>query len=196
MCFCLRERGGKKGMKKWKKEWGDRPYSPLRGLVDFLILAILTDMRWNLIVVLIFIFLVIIDVEIFMRLLAVYKSSLEKCLFRSSAHFWIESSLFFLFFLLSCMLLLFSSSVVRDSATSWTAAHQASLTFTISWSLVKHVSIESVMPSYHLILYHPLLLLPSIFPSITVFSNESVLHIRWPKYWRFSLSISLSNDFF
>ena len=101
----------------------------------------------------------------------------------------------FLFFLLSCMLLWFSSSVVRDSATSWTAAHQASLTFTISWSLVKCVSIESVMPSYHLILCHPLLLLPSIFPSITVFSNESVLGIRWPKYWSFHFSISPSNKY-
>ena len=80
------------------------------------------------------------------------------------------------------------------SATPWTVAHQASLSFTISWSLLKLMSIESVMPSNHLILSCPLLLLPSIFPSISVFSNESVLHIRWPKYWSFSFSISPSNE--
>ena len=74
--------------------------------------------------------------------------------------------------------------------TSWTAACQASLSITISQSLLKLMSIKSVMPSSHLILCHPLLLLPSIFPSIRVFSNESVLHIRWPKYWSFSFSIS------
>ena len=79
--------------------------------------------------------------------------------------------------------------------TSWAAAHQASLSFTISLSLLQLKSIESVMPSNHLILCHSLLLLPSIFPSIRVFSNESVLHIRWPKYWRFSFSISLSNEY-
>ena len=71
----------------------------------------------------------------------------------------------------------------------WTAAHQASLSLTISRSLLKLMSIESVMPSNHLILSHPLLL-PSVFPSIRVFSNESVLHIRWPKYWSFSISPS------
>ena len=79
--------------------------------------------------------------------------------------------------------------------TSWTIAHQASLSFTISWSLLKLMSIESVMPSNHLILCCPLLLLPSIFPSITVFPNESALHIRWPKYWSFSSSISPSNEY-
>ena len=79
--------------------------------------------------------------------------------------------------------------------TPWTAARQASLSFTISQSLLKLMSIESVMPSNHLILYHPLLLPPSIFPSIRVFSNESFLHIRWPKYWSFSFSISPSNDY-
>ena len=78
-------------------------------------------------------------------------------------------------------------------ATRWTAAGQASLFFTISWSLLKLMSIKPVRPSNHLILCHPLLLLPSIFPSIRVFSNESVLHIRWPKYWSFN--ISLSNEF-
>ena len=71
-------------------------------------------------------------------------------------------------------------SCVQFFATPWTAAHQASLSFTISWSLLKLVSIESVMPSNHLILCHPLLLLPSVFPSIRVFSNESALRIRWP----------------
>ena len=83
-----------------------------------------------------------------------------------------------------------SLSRVRLFATPWTAAHQASLSFTVSWSLLKLMSIESVMPSNHLILCHPLLLLPSIFPSIRVFSNELALCIRWPKYWSFSFSIS------
>ena len=73
-------------------------------------------------------------------------------------------------------------------ATPWTAAHQASLSITNSWSLLKLMTIESVMPSNHLILCCPLLLPPSIFPSIRVFSIESVLHIRWPKYWSFSIS--------
>ena len=77
--------------------------------------------------------------------------------------------------------------------TPWTATCQASLSFTTSQNLLKLMSIESVMPSNYLILCHPLLLLPSIFPSIRVFSNELVLHIRWPKYWNFSFSISLSN---
>ena len=76
-------------------------------------------------------------------------------------------------------------------ATPWTAAPQASLSFTISQSLLKLTSIESVMPSSQLILCHPLLLLPPIFPRIRVFSNESGLHIRWPKYWNFSFSICL-----
>ena len=78
--------------------------------------------------------------------------------------------------------------------TPWTAAHQASLSMTNFWSLLKLMSTDSVMPSNHLILCHPLLLLPSVFPSIRVFSNESVLHIRWPKYWSFSFSISPSNE--
>ena len=80
------------------------------------------------------------------------------------------------------------------SVTSWTAARQASLSITNSWSLLKLMSIESVMPSNHLILCHPLLLSPSIFPSIMVFSNESALHTRWPKYWSFSFNISPSNE--
>ena len=80
--------------------------------------------------------------------------------------------------------------------TPWAAAHQASLSITNCQSLLKLMSIESVMPSNHLILCHPLFLPPSIFPSIRVFSNESVLLIRWPKYWNFSFSISPSNEYF
>ena len=79
-------------------------------------------------------------------------------------------------------------------ATPWTAAHQASLSITNTWSLPKLMSVESVMSSNHLILCRPLLLLPSIFPNIRVFSNESALHIRWPKYWSFSFNISPSNE--
>ena len=86
------------------------------------------------------------------------------------------------------------SSVMSDSATPWSAACQASLSITNSQSLLKLVSIESVVPSNHLILCHPLLLL-SIFPSIRVFSNESALHLRWPKYWSFSFSVSPSNEY-
>ena len=78
--------------------------------------------------------------------------------------------------------------------TPWTAAHQATLSITNSWSILKLMSIELVMPSNHLILCRPLLLLPSIFPIIRVFYNESVLHIRWPKYWNFSFSISPSKE--
>ena len=88
----------------------------------------------------------------------------------------------------------FSHSVRLNSVTPWTAACQASLSITNSCSLLKFMSIESVMPSNHLILCCPLLLLPSIFPSIRVFPNESVLHIRWPKYWIFSFSISASDE--
>ena len=104
------------------------------------------------------------------------------------------------FFLPQCV---FSSvqslSRVRLFEIPWTAAHQASLSITNSWSLLKLMSIKLVMPSNHLILCHPLLhhplLLPSIFPSIRVFSSESVLHIRWPKYWSFSFSMSPSNEY-
>ena len=87
-----------------------------------------------------------------------------------------------------------SFSRVRLFATPWTIGHQAFLSITNSRSLLKLMSIESVMPSNHLILCHPLLLLPSIFPSIRVFSNESALPIRWPKYWSFSFNISPSNE--
>ena len=86
-------------------------------------------------------------------------------------------------------------SRVQLFATPWTAAHQASLSFTISWSLFKLMSIELVMPSNHLILCHPLLLSPSIFPSIRVFSCELALCIRWPKYWSFSFSISPFSEY-
>ena len=86
-------------------------------------------------------------------------------------------------------------SHVQHFATLWTASHQAPLSITNFWSMLKLMSIESVMPSNHLILCRPLLLLPSIFPSIRVFSNESVLCIRWPKYWSFSFSISPSNEY-
>ena len=87
-----------------------------------------------------------------------------------------------------------SLSRVPLFVTLWTAALQASLCITISWSLLKPMSIKSVIPSNHLILCHPLLLLPSIFPSIRVFYSESVLCVRWPKYWSFSFSISPSNE--
>ena len=80
-----------------------------------------------------------------------------------------------------------SLSPVQLFVTLWIAAHQASLFITNSWSLLRLISIKSVMPFNHLILLHLLLLLPSVFPSIRVFSNESVLHIRWPKYWNFQL---------
>ena len=86
-------------------------------------------------------------------------------------------------------------SHIRLFVTPWTAAHQASLSIINSRSSLRLTSIESVMPSNHLILCHPLLLLPSIFPSIRVFSNKSVLRIRWPKYWSFSFSISPSNEY-
>ena len=90
------------------------------------------------------------------------------------------------------------SSVTKSCptlSTPWTVARQTSLSITNSRSLLKLMSIESVMPSNHLILCHPLLLLPSIFPSIRIFSNESALHIRWPQYWSFSFSVSPSNEY-
>ena len=88
-----------------------------------------------------------------------------------------------------------SLSCIRLFVTPWTAARQTSLSITSSWSLIRLMSIEAVMPSNHLILCCPLLLLPSIFPSIRVFSNESALHIRWSKYWNFSFSISPSTEY-
>ena len=107
------------------------------------------------------------------------------------------------YFAVEIMLLLFSHSVVVIQSlscvwlfvTPWTAAFQAFLSFTISQSLLRYMSIESVMPSNCLILCYPLLLLPSVFPSIRVFFDESALRIRWPKYWSFSFSISPSNEY-
>jgi len=96
---------------------------------------------------------------------------------------------------LNYRLLLFNYSLVSGSVLPWATARQVSLSFTISQSLLKLMSIELVMPSNHLILCHPLLLPSSIYPSIRVFSNESVLYIRWPKYWSFSLSINHSNEY-
>ena len=121
---------------------------------------------------------------------------LERCIFynpRTCARYIIitqspEFTLQSLLHILCC------SWFMSDSATSWTAACQVSLSFNTSQSFLKLVSSESLMPSNHLILCHPLLLLPSIFPSITVFSSESALWIRWPKYWSFSFSISPSNE--
>ena len=89
----------------------------------------------------------------------------------------------------------FSHSVMSDTVTPWTAALQASLSLTNSRSLLKLMCIKSVIPSNHLILCCPLLLLPSVFPSIRVFSSESVLRIRWPKYWSFSFTISTFNEY-
>ena len=88
-----------------------------------------------------------------------------------------------------------SLSHVQHFVTPWTSSHQASLSITNSWSLLKLMSIKSVMPSNYLIFCRPLLFLPSIFPCIRVFSNESTLRMRWPKYWSFSISISLSNEY-
>ena len=97
---------------------------------------------------------------------------------------------------LMCISSVQSLSCVRLFVTPWTATHWASLSITSSWSLLKLMSIKLVMPSNHFILCHPLLFLPSIFSSIRVFSNESVLqHIRWPKYWSFNYSISPSNEY-
>ena len=84
---------------------------------------------------------------------------------------------------------------VQLFATPWTVGHQSSLSITNSQSLLKHMAIELVMSSSYLLLWYPLVLLPSIFPSIRVFSNESVLHIRWPKCWSFSFNISPSNEY-
>ena len=94
-----------------------------------------------------------------------------------------------------CSVCMFGHSLMSNFATPWNAARQASLSFTISWSLLKLMPIESMMASNHLILCPPLLLLPSIFSSITVFSSEWALCIRWPKYWSFSFNISPSNEY-
>ena len=88
-----------------------------------------------------------------------------------------------------------SLSCVQLFVTPWTAAHQVSLSFTVSWSMLRLVSIESVMPSNHLIICPPYLFLSSVFPSIRVFSSESAYCVKWPKYWSFSFSISPSNEY-
>ena len=107
----------------------------------------------------------------------------------------VSTRIFPLFWCLLCMLLFQLLSHVQLFVTPWTAAHQASLSVTNSRSLFKLVSIKSVMPPNHLTLCHPLLLLPSIFPSIRIFSNESARHIKWPEYWSFSFSISSYNEY-
>ena len=111
----------------------------------------------------------------------------------------LENSVLYKFGLLSQFLFLkvcvFICSVMSDSVTPWTAARQASLSCTISQSLLKLMSIELVMPSNHLILCRPLLLLPSVFPNTRVFSNKSALHIRWPKYWSFGSSTSPTSEY-
>ena len=107
---------------------------------------------------------------------------------------WLPLSSLFVFFSKCQSVSQFSRSVVSDSVTPWITARQASLSITNSRSLLKPMSIESVMPSSHLIFCRPLLLLSPILPTIRDFSNESVLHIRWPKYWSFSFSISPSNE--
>ena len=103
-------------------------------------------------------------------------------------------SIFFLFIIKILIVTVQLLSHVRLFSTPWTIACQAPLSFTVSWSLLKFMSIESVMPSNHLILHHPLLLL-SVFPSIRVFSNESALCIRWPKHWSFSVSMIPSREY-
>ena len=124
---------------------------------------------------------------------------------------WKQISLFFKeipsFFFLCLRLIEWGlSHIIKDQsvqsfshgqlfATPWTAVRQASLFITNSWSLLKLMSIESVMPSNHLVLCHPFLLPPSVFPSISAFSNNSALHVRWPKYWSFSFSISPSKEY-
>ena len=104
-----------------------------------------------------------------------------------------ESFSFFFFFFITVVVHLLSSDQLF--ATPSTAAHQTSLSFTVSWSLLKLMSIEPVMPSNHLFLCHPFHLLPSIFPSTRVFSSELALLIRWPKYWSFSFSISPPSEY-
>ena len=122
--------------------------------------------------------------------ISVFNSRNQSCIFCVSL-LWSEIPIHCL--VVKCLSLF--SRYVRLFATPWIVACQAPLSFTISQSLLKFMSVESVMPSNHLILCHPLLLLPFVFPSIRIFSNESALHIRWPKYWSFSFSISPSNAY-
>ena len=113
----------------------------------------------------------------------------------SSLPSWKEANIWFFRLFYYYTVVVQSLSHIWLFATLWTAARQASLSFTISWSLLKLTSIELVIPSDHLILCCPLLVLPSIFPSIRVFSNDSAVCIRWPKYWSFSFNISPSNEY-
>ena len=147
-------------------------YASLATIIYFFIMTILITVRWYLIVVLICVSWWLVMSNIFS-----YACSLSACI--DSVQFSSVQSV----------------SHVQFFATPCTAARQASLSINNACSLLKLMSIELVMPSNHLILCCPLLLLPSIFPGIRVFSNESVLHIRWPKYWNFSFSISPSNDY-
>ena len=107
----------------------------------------------------------------------------------------LELLFYYILYFILPLLSVQSLNIVQLFVTPWTAARQASLSITNSQSLPKLMSIKSVMPSNHLILCRPLLLLPSIFPSIRVFSDESALHIMWPKYWSFSFGISPSNEY-
>ena len=107
----------------------------------------------------------------------------------------VTNGMVFFFLTVEQFVVVQSLSFARLFATSWTVARQASLSFTISWSLLRFMSNESVMLSNHLILCHPLLLLPSIFPQIRAFFNESVFRIRWPKFWSFNFSINPSNQY-
>ena len=143
---------------------------------------------WDFTMVLICIFLMANDLEhLSMDLLAFHVSHFVKYLFTSFAYIYLR----YLFFIISSVQ---SLSRVRLFATPWTTARQASLSITNSRSPPKPMSVESMMPSDHLILCRPLLLLPSIFPSIRVFSSDSALCIRWPKYWGVSFNISPSNE--
>ena len=121
-----------------------------------------------------------------------FANLLDDCVFSAENSVWhvISMESFLLLFLKKEDVVVESFSRVRLFLTPWTAAHQAPLFFTISQSLLKLVSIELVMPSNHLVLCHPLLLLPSIFPSLRVFSKELAVCIRWPKYWSFGISSS------
>ena len=114
----------------------------------------------------------------------------EFCKFLITSHIQKDSYYAHMGFIFKYISSVQSLSHVQLFATPWTVAHQASLSIINSWNLLKLMSIESVMPSNHLVLCHPLLLLTSIFPGIRVFSNESVLRIRWPMYWSFSISPS------
>ena len=129
-----------------------------------------------------------------MCLMVICISSLEKRLLRSFTQFKIRLSFDDCVYIRDCCCCS-SSNHVQLFMTPWTAAHQTSLSFTISWSLPKFMPIESVMPSNHLILCLPLLLLPTVFPSIRVFSSVSAFGSRWPKYWSFSFSIHPSSEY-